>query len=114
MKFTKIVTAKIYPDIFKRIETGRKLFEVRLEDFQNADFIRYVSSEDGATLGIYRLGHVKSEIGGHDYSLLAHISNTTIREAYDLFHGDADCRPIYVAEICERVELSEIFAKDKS
>jgi hypothetical protein len=53
MKTTTIITAKIKPDIYKLILTGKKIFEVRSEKFGNAHYIRYVSSETGELLGVH-------------------------------------------------------------
>ncbi len=103
MKFMKIVTAKIRPDIFTLIESGRKRFEVRSDDFNDASIIRYVSSETGKTLGYYEINGRQSGIYTTSVPLLALIAGVSEEEIADL--GLLDSRIIvHIAEIGDRID----------
>lgn len=111
MKLTSIITAKIEPEIYKKILTWTKRFEVRDESFQNADFIRYVNanSENGAeeVFGIYR---IKGEIflPSNARSIAQEISAVD-EETFDRLFPTEDY-VFYVAELGEPItELSELF-----
>lgn len=54
MKTVKIITAKIEPDIYKRIEQGTKHYEMR-DAWFDGDVIRYVDTKTGKALGIWKL-----------------------------------------------------------
>lgn len=54
MKTIKIITAKIKEDIFDKVRSGEKRFELRNETFEHADVIRYVSDKlPNRFLGMY-------------------------------------------------------------
>jgi hypothetical protein len=53
MKQSRIMTVKIRPDIYTLIEQGKKVWEVRDEDFMLSTVLRYVDSETGVELGFW-------------------------------------------------------------
>lgn len=60
MKTVKIITAKIREDIFDKVRSGEKRFELRTETFEHADVIRYVSDKlPNRFLGMYHIGSEK-------------------------------------------------------
>ncbi|KFF31664.1 hypothetical protein [Bifidobacterium bombi] len=59
MKQLTIVTAKIEPGIYRRIEQGTKHYEVRTEPI-NGDVIRYIDAQTGSTLGNWKLEGVNT------------------------------------------------------
>lgn len=84
MKITTIITAKIQPDIWKLIIEGKKRFELRTESFQNADFIRYVSSEDGTPLSLHRIGR-ETTIPADNRDMLAALAGVDAAKVDELF-----------------------------
>ncbi|GAA6124206.1 hypothetical protein BPY_23140 [Bifidobacterium psychraerophilum] len=111
MNMTRIITAKIQPDIYTLIEDGVKHFEVRNESFEGADIIHYVSSETGETLGFYETDGSQSVISGQDRDLLALVSAVPIAFVEKL--GLTALRQVYVAHIGGRVDNIEACLKWK-
>jgi hypothetical protein len=103
MRMTRIITAKIQPDIFKLIESGVKRFEVRSEDFNNASIIRYRSSETGETLGYYEINEYQSEIHAGSADLLALIASVSADVIDDCGLLDVP-NSVYVTEIGYRID----------
>lgn len=107
MKFTEIVTAKIRPCIFTLIDSGRKRFEVRSDDFEDASVIdasviHYVSSETGETLGYYEIAR-QSELHTTSIPLLALIAGVSEEEIEDLGLPNP-LSNVYIAEIGDRID----------
>ena len=84
MKITTIITSKIQPDIWKLIIEGKKRFELRTESFQNAGFIRYVSSEDGTPLSFHRIGR-ETTIPASNRDMLAALAGVDAAKVDELF-----------------------------
>ncbi|MFT8640107.1 MAG: hypothetical protein ABF758_09085 [Bifidobacterium sp.] len=99
----KIVKAKIRPEIFELIESGRKRFEVRSDDFEDASIIHYVSSETGETLGYYEIDEHQAEIHGGNADLLATVASVSPDTILECGLIDAPWRA-YVAEIGYRID----------
>lgn len=84
MKTTTIVTAKIQPDMWKLITEGVKRFELRTESFQNAGFIRYVSSEDGTPLSFHHIGK-ETTVPADNRDMLAALAGVDAAKVDELF-----------------------------
>lgn len=103
MKFVKIVKAKIRPDIFDLIESGRKRFEVRSDDFDDASVIHYVSAETGETLGYYEIHARQSALHTTSIPLLALIAGVSEKDIADLGLPNP-LNIVYIAEIGDRID----------
>lgn len=114
MRTTRIVTAKIEPDIYKLILDGSKTHEVRDEPF-DADIIRYVSSEDGSLLGVHRLWNEERVPRlKHTEHALCELAGITYDKFIDLFHaGPERARNLYVADIGRRHDTVDELLKGK-
>ena len=92
MKKTKIITMKIEPEIFDDVKAGKKRIEVRDEQMNEADLIRYIDATDpDTTLGYARLLEVArfhlysySEAG---LSMVADIARVDVDTAKRFFAG---------------------------
>ena len=103
MKFVKIVKAKIRPEIFTLIASGRKRFEVRSDDFEDASVIHYVSAETGETLGYYEIDGRQSELNTTSIPLLSLIAGISEEEIADLGLPN-HLSIVYIAEIGDRID----------
>lgn len=84
MKTTTIITAKIYPEIYQRIVSGQKRYEVRAEPFDGANVIHYVDTGTGKTLGYWTLG-VQHWFSRADDSFVFTLAGVSEKEFYKLF-----------------------------
>lgn len=115
MKTTTIITAKIDSDIYKMIDEGQKLYEVRGESFQNANIIRYVDDINGEVLGMYVIGPEDVFDRTHD-QFIKKISGVNDRTFRDLFpkpgegpDSDKKAYCLYVVPILCKISMDDIF-----
>jgi hypothetical protein len=123
MRLTRIITAKIQPEIYTRIVRENKQFEVRTESFHHADYIRYVGSNAGVLFGVYELGPEiridRDEPNVNEFvKSLSGISDTEFDELfpYRKLFNDMTTGPryLYVAKIGRRIcDLNTIFDEEK-
>lgn len=116
MKFTRIITAKIEPDIYQLIEQGKKHYEIRDEDFDHADAIRYVSSADGRLLGMYALGLARTHLRDESTDQWLIEASGLGRAQFDKLFGQRQFKQIqflYSAEIGRKLDnLDDLFKED--
>ena len=119
MKTMTIITAKIKPSIYKLIEQGRKLYEIRDEGFHQADAIRYVDAETGKVLGVYWLGPEDDFDRTHDPLMqsMAGVDDSTFcrlfpktEERFGILIKGVD--RLHVAPIRSRTSLDAIFPEE--
>jgi hypothetical protein len=120
MRLTRIVTAKIRPEIMELVSSGAKRFEVRGESFQDADFIRYVHADAPHVQfedGLRRLG-CERRFGRESDEFVRELSGVDEETFRELFPGPHPWFPfwrnhddLYVAPIGEPVTLDQMFEK---
>jgi hypothetical protein len=122
MKMTRIITAKIRPGIMMKISDGGKRFEVRMESFHDADFIRYVDADHPHTQfsdGLRRLGRERRFSRDSDEFVreLSGVDEETFKELFprpSLWVPEFTHRRdyLFVAPIGEPIALGQIFQEN--
>jgi hypothetical protein len=122
MKMTRIITAKIRPGIMMKISDGGKRFEVRMESFHDADFIRYVDADHPHIQfsdGLRRLGRERRFSRDSD-EFVRELSGVDEETFEELFPRQNPWFPefthrrdyLYVAPIGEPITLDQMFEKE--
>lgn len=109
MRKTKIITMKIEPGIFDELKTGGKRIEVRDEQMNEADLIRYIDATDpDTTLGYARLLEVArlhlysySEAG---LSMVADIARVDVDTAKRFFAGKDTLFLGFIGDVSDTIE----------
>jgi hypothetical protein len=117
MKTVSLITAKIDSKIWPLIRDGKKLYEVRTRSFHSADFIHYVDSIHGYSLGTFALGasyHLQQDTlncGDTPRDFAFSLSAITREEFDSIFPPDVTT--FFVVRILQKVtELNDIFAEE--
>ncbi|GAA6124191.1 hypothetical protein BPY_22990 [Bifidobacterium psychraerophilum] len=119
MRLTRIITAKIRPEIMELVSSGAKRFEVRMESFQDADFIRYVHADAPDVQfedGLRRLG-CERRFGRESDEFVRELSGVDDETFRELFPRRRIWSPatrfddLYVAPIGEPVTLDQMFER---
>jgi hypothetical protein len=119
MRLTSIITAKIKPGIYRKIESGEKTLEVRDDDYGFAEAIRYVSSIDGHYMGTYRIdGFTSLPAATPIEREIARKAACVSREEFtELFPVEmtSGAMPLDVALIGERIDdYQQLFQEEES
>jgi hypothetical protein len=110
MRWTTIVTAKIRPEIYDRIENGKKNWEIRDEPFGNAKAIRYIDSETGKLLGYCEISWTCYLARTYD-PLLIDLAQVDSQTFYDLFPADGPIR-LYAAQLGMGADRAEFILRE--
>ncbi|TCD54122.1 hypothetical protein EJ419_05580 [Alloscardovia theropitheci] len=112
MRLTVVISAKIQDKFYAEIQSGRKRFEVRSEDFQDAAYIRYISSLTGRQLGVWSINSTFT-ISSSDRSALYSLTAVD-KEFTDKEFPVLPVRLIHVARLGNEVTLNDIFPREES
>lgn len=96
-----IIIAKIFPQLFEKIKTGEKIFEVRAPYASQCQFIQYLDASSGDYLGTYRVNGCFG-ISKHDVNA-PRLAGLTISEFDKMFEDVPDSRNLQVYSLGERV-----------
>lgn len=109
MRKTTIITAKMQSRFFDLVLAGTKRYEVRDEPFGDAQAIRYIDSEDGRELGIYRIEETLQLRRDEDDRLID-LAGISKDEFYELFPPVSDGGPskLWVARIGEPIDIRHL------
>ncbi|WP_018142384.1 hypothetical protein [Alloscardovia criceti] len=110
MKSLTIITAKIHDDIYERIVSGEKKYEVRNDDFNNASIIRYISARTGEQLGLWIIKETFTAMST-DRINLSRYASVNEKQLNTLF-PQLPKRNLHIALLGKQIKQYDIFKEE--